>query len=167
MLPATRIALRDIEPRDHAGVLALNTVNVAMLSPLDEQALAHLLAEADVARVALIDEHIAGFVIALREGRAYASPNYRWFDARYPRFLYVDRVVVDRGHRGRGVAQALYADVFAQARAAGVGIVACEYDIEPANPASARFHAAQGFREVGTQRLGAGKVVSLQVADAA
>jgi predicted GNAT superfamily acetyltransferase len=73
-------------------------------------------------------------------------------------------VVVDATYRGAGVGRALYAAVFDRARRDGVAHVACEYDIEPPNPASARFHAAHGFREVGTQVLGAGKRVSLQMA---
>lgn len=146
-------------------VLALNAAFVDMLSPLDAASLARLLDEADLARIAVADSVPAGFVIALREGRAYSSPNYRWFAARYPRFLYVDRVVADAAFRGRGVARALYANVFAQARRDGVPHVACEYDVEPPNPASARFHAAQGFREVGRQALARGKQVSMQLAD--
>jgi predicted GNAT superfamily acetyltransferase len=42
--------------------------------------------------------------------------------------------------------------------------VACEYDVEPPNDASARFHARFGFGEVGRQRLAGGKQVSLQMA---
>lgn len=160
-------ALRDLAPADHPRVLALNAASVEKLSPLDPESLAALLADAAVARIAVRNDEIAGFLIALREGRGYGSPNYRWFGSRYPRFLYVDRIVVDAAHRGHGIAQALYAEVFARARHERVDHVACEYDLEPANPASARFHAAQGFREVGRQALAAGKVVSLQIADVA
>ena len=42
-----------------------------------------------------------------------------------------------------------------------------DYDIEPPNPASAHFHAALGFREVGRQAVADGrKSVTLQVAPA-
>ena len=164
-MTAPPFAIRDIQPRDHPRLLALNDASVAQLSPLDAVSLAALLDEADLAIAAVADGTVAGFVIALREGARYASPNYRWFAGRYPRFLYVDRVVVDASVRGAGVGRALYDAVFAHAREAGLGHVACEYDIDPPNPASARFHAARGFREVGTQALPGGKRVSLQVAD--
>jgi uncharacterized protein len=156
--------LRDYRPDDAAAVLALNAASVAVLSPLDALQLRALAAQAALLRVALRDEALAGFLLALREGSPYASPNYRWFLARYPRFLYIDRVVVDAQVRGGGVGAALYSDLFAFARAAGIDTVACEYDIEPANEASARFHARFGFSEVGRQRLPGGKEVSLQVA---
>jgi predicted GNAT superfamily acetyltransferase len=43
--------------------------------------------------------------------------------------------------------------------------VTCEYDIEPPNPASERFHRGFGFTEVGRQSVAGGKKqVSLQAA---
>jgi len=102
-------------------------------------------------------------VLAFREGTDYDSPNYRWFDAHYDAFLYVDRIVVAGSHQGRKLGALLYEDLFAFARASQVPRVTCEFDIEPPNEASRRFHARFGFREVGTQALGGGKKrVSLQ-----
>jgi predicted GNAT superfamily acetyltransferase len=156
--------LRDYRPDDADAVLALNAASVAVLNPLDAVRLRALAAQAAHLRIAERDGATVGFLLALREGSAYDSPNYRWFVARYPRFLYIDRVVVGADQRGLGVGAALYADLFAFARAAGLDTVACEYDIEPPNDASARFHARFGFGEVGRQRLAGGKQVSLQVA---
>ncbi|MGH8029959.1 MAG: GNAT family N-acetyltransferase [Arenimonas sp.] len=156
--------LRDYRPADADAVLALNAGSVAVLSPLDPVRLNALAVQAALFRVVIVDDALVGFLLALREGSAYDSPNYRWFAARYPRFLYIDRVVVGTQARGRGIGAALYADVFAFARAAGLDTVACEYDVLPPNEASARFHARFGFAEVGRQRLAGGKQVSLQVA---
>jgi predicted GNAT superfamily acetyltransferase len=156
--------LRDYRPDDATAVLALNAESVAVLSPLDALQLRALAAQAACFRVAERDGAIVAFLLALREGSAYASPNYRWFAARYPRFLYVDRVVVGAAARGDGLGAALYTDLFAFARAAGLDTLACEFDIEPPNEASRVFHARFGFAEVGRQRLPGGKQVSLQVA---
>jgi predicted GNAT superfamily acetyltransferase len=46
-----------------------------------------------------------------------------------------------------------------------VPVIVCEFDIEPPNPASQRFHARQGFREVGRQSIEGGKVVSMQACE--
>ena len=108
---------------------------------------------------------VIAFLLAFREGAAYASPNYRWFAERYPRFLYIDRVVVSEAARGRGAATRLYEHVFSQAAEGGVPWVTCEFDVDPPNPVSAAFHAKFGFAEVGRQTYGAaGKLVSLQAA---
>ncbi|HEU4669234.1 MAG TPA: GNAT family N-acetyltransferase [Dyella sp.] len=154
--------LRDAGPHDAPAILALNETFVAVLSPLDAARLAHLAAQAALYRVMEQEGRVVAFLLAMREGADYDSPNYRWFDARHPRFLYIDRIVVAAEAQGLGVGEALYRDAFACASEHEVPVVTCEFDVAPPNPASARFHARLGFREVGRQVLGAGKEVSLQ-----
>ena len=61
----------------------------------------------------------------------------------------------------------LYRELFAFAQRNSVPPITCEYDVEPPNPGSARFHARFGFKEVGRQVVAGGrKVVSLQAVDA-
>lgn len=154
-------------PADFESILALNRESEHFLSPLDPQRLAALHGQAAYHRVLRAGDEVAAFLLAFREGSAYDSPNYRWFAQRYPRFLYIDRVVVARRHQGRGLGRRLYADLFAHAVATGAAPVTCEFDLEPPNEASARFHAGFGFREVGTQWVAGGrKRVSLQAAEA-
>ena len=155
--------IRDAVPADFPAILALNAESVHFLSPLDAARLQHLHAQAAYHRVLDIDGRVGAFLLALREGVDYDSPNYRWLAQRYDEFLYVDRVVVGMTQQGRRLGAQLYEDLFAFARASGIVQVTCEFDLDPPNPASARFHARFGFREVGTQWLGGGKKqVSLQ-----
>ncbi len=157
--------IRDALDSDFPALLALNEESVAVLSPLDRPALASLHAQAARHRVAEIGGEVAAFLLVLREGADYASPNYRWFAANYDRFLYVDRVVVSLAQQGRGLGRRLYDDLFDWARREGFERIACEFDVEPPNEASRRFHAGYGFREVGSQRVSEGKKrVSLQIA---
>lgn len=155
--------IRDATPRDFAAILALNAESVHFLSPLDEARLRHLHTQAAYHRVLEIDGGVAAFLLVLREGADYDSPNYRWFAEHYAQFLYVDRVVVDARHQGRGLAAQLYDDLIEFAEASGVVRLTCEFDLDPPNPASAKFHERRGFCEVGKQWLGGGKKqVSLQ-----
>ena len=157
-------SIRPAGEADFAAILALNAESVHFTSPLDAQHLQRLHAQAAYHRVIEIDGRVAAFLLALREGADYDSPNYRWFVQRYREFLYIDRIVVAGTQQGGGLGTVLYDDLFAFARATGVRAVTCEFDLDPPNPASARFHARFGFREVGTQWLGGGKKqVSLQV----
>lgn len=163
-----RSMLRDARPADFPAILDLNEAFVAVLSPLDGKRLARLHAHAALHRVIENEERIEAFLLAFREGADYDSPNYRWFAQRYARFLYVDRIVVAADIHARGAGSMLYRDAIALARRDAVPIITCEFDIEPPNPASARFHASQGFREVGRQQLHGGrKTVSLQALDVA
>ncbi|KMO29842.1 GNAT family N-acetyltransferase [Methylobacterium aquaticum] len=145
---------------DIAAVLALNAAHAAETSHLDEAGLRALIDQSVLAAAVTGPEGLAAFLLALDQAAAYASPNFRWFQARYPRFVYVDRIVTAPAQRGRGLARALYEALFAQAQASGHDRVACEVNRRPPNPASDAFHAALGFTEVGSAEiLGGAKTV--------
>jgi len=129
-----------------AAVLALNNAHAEELSWLEREQLTALLRQAFYARRL---GNLDAFLMAFDERADYDSPNYLWFRASYPRFVYVDRVVVAPSARGRGLARALYADLFDRAGRAGHDLVVCEVNIAPPNPASDALHAALEFSEVG------------------
>lgn len=166
-VPRDGATLRDARPADFPEILALNRTWVAVLSPLDAARLEALHAQAALHRVVEDAGRVAAFLLAFRERSAYDGANYRWFAARHARFLYVDRVVVAGRAQGRGYGRWLYADAIAQAGRDAVPAITCEYDVDPPNLASRRFHAAFGFREEGRRELAGGKVVSMQVLDLA
>jgi len=158
------MTIREVADSDHTAILALNLESEHLLSPMDADRLRRLDAQSAYHRVVADADGVGAFLLVFRESADYDSPNYRWFAERYDTFLYVDRVVVAQSHQGRGLGRLLYDDLFAFARAAGVPCITCEFDIEPPNEASRRFHARYGFEEVGTQALPKGKRVSLQLA---
>lgn len=136
---------------DRGRLLALNNAHAVELSELDAAAFEDRIARACFARGY---DDPAAFLLAYDErAGAGLGPNYAWFKARYPRFVYIDRVVVDGAGRGRGIASRLYADLFAMAAAAGHALVGCEVNSDPPNPASDAFHARHGFAEVGLAHL--------------
>ncbi len=131
---------------DRPAVLEMNNLHAAELSLLDRARFDRLMAQAFHARrVGALD----AFMIAFDQNADYDSPNFLWFRERYPRFVYVDRIAVAVGARGRGLARGLYEDLFGAARTAGHDVVTCEINSEPPNPGSHAFHASMGFREVG------------------
>ncbi len=158
--------IRPAAPADFSFVLDLNQKSVEFLSPLSEVALAELHAQAAVHWVVEQHERVVAFLLALREGTDYASPNYRWFADRYEHFLYVDRVVVAKQAHGKGLGSFLYRRLLEYAASTHAGRVVCEFDIDPPNPQSQAFHARFGFREVGRKRVASGtKIVSLQAVE--
>ena len=129
------------------ALLALNNAHAQELSWLEPERLQHLVEQAFLARrIGDLD----AFLLAFDQDARYDSPNFLWFCARYPRFVYVDRIVVASSARGRGCARRLYRDLFEHAAEAGYERVVCEVNSNPPNPASDAFHAALGFVEVGT-----------------
>jgi uncharacterized protein len=143
------VAAADISRTESLGqaLLALNNAHAQELSWLEPERLEYLVGEAFLARrIGDLD----AFMLAFDQDARYDSPNFLWFRARYPRFVYVDRIVVAASARGRGCARRLYHDLFEHAVRAGHDRVVCEVNKIPPNPASDAFHAALGFIEVGT-----------------
>ena len=160
------IHVRDVDDDDFERIVALNAMFVQETSAMGIARLSELHALAFCHRVAVVDGEVAGFLLAMRDDAAYVNDNFDWFSARYPRFVYVDRIVVAAAAAGTGIGRRLYDDLFDRARQLGIGIIACEYNLEPPNPASRRFHDRFGFREVGRQHVANGtKLVSLQIAE--
>jgi uncharacterized protein len=129
-----------------AAFLTINTECEDQLWPATADELRAMIA---IAYRAVLTDDRHGMLIAFAERALYDSPNYHWFQARYPRFVYVDRVAVTAAARGRGLARRLYEELFDAARADGYSVVGAEVYAEPPNPQSDAFHAAMGFTEVG------------------
>jgi uncharacterized protein len=171
VLPSDRVELRvmfirDAAPADFPTILALNHENVHFLSLMDAARLRHLDSQSAYHRVLVSNDIVVGFLLAMREAADYDSVNFQWFARAYPEFLYIDRIALARAAQGQGLARTLYEDLFAFARKTGVARVTCEFDVEPPNPRSERFHRSFGFTQVGTQRVASGqKSVSLQVVE--
>ena len=96
----------------------------------------------------LKEDEIVGFIICMRERSAYGSENYKFFTKRLKKFLYVDRVAIDERHRRAGLGQAIYEDIFFQARNESLP-VALEVNTQPVNQPSLNFHQKMGFDQVG------------------
>jgi predicted GNAT superfamily acetyltransferase len=126
-------------------MLALNNSHAEELSWLERERLQDLVAQAFYARRL---GNLDAFLIALDQDGHYDSPNFLWFRSRYPRFVYVDRIVVAPSARGLGCARRLYADLFNRAAEAVHDHIVCEVNQQPPNPASDALHAALGFTEV-------------------
>lgn len=135
--------IRDITTADLPAVLALNNAHAAEVNELTADALAALVAVA--ARARIVDGG-HGVLIALGARTPIQGPNHAWFVARYPAFLYIDRVVVAPAARGHGHARRLYDDL---AAVGGDLPLCCEVNLEPPNPASLAFHDRLGFAACG------------------
>lgn len=153
----TTLTSKDLAGPTGAALVALNNLHAEELSWLEADRLAQLVGWATAAhRVGEAD----ALLLAFDQDAAYDGVNFRWFRARYERFVYVDRIVVAEAARGRGLARALYLNLFEKARSADHQRVVCEVNTEPPNPASVAFHTRLDFRTVGTGVLPAGKRVA-------
>ena len=142
--------IRDVIADDLAAVWRLNEASTPHVSSIRLEDMRWFAEQAHYFRVARHASELAGFLIGLRPGLSYDSPNYRWFSRHYNDFAYVDRVAVSATTRRLGIATRLYED-FAATLNGAVGAMTCEVNIRPANDSSMRFHERFGFAEVGRQ----------------
>ena len=142
-------------------MLSLNDLAVPHVNRIDIDQMRWFATNAHYFRVALKDDSIAAYLIGLRPGTRYASPNYLWFSDRYADFAYVDRVAVAAFGRRLGLASRLYDD-FAASVPDTVEVMTCEVNLRPPNESSMLFHQQLGFRQVGSQTTeGGGKEVAM------
>ena len=146
------IALRGILPQDIRFAWELNESEVPHVGTETEVEFTRLCAISVQARLATVDAAPAGFLLGMTSDAPYQSLNFRYFCARYSRFLYVDRIAVAPQHRKARVGAALYQDAVTYARGAGLGLVCCEVNLDPPNPGSLAFHQRLGFEKVGEQQ---------------
>lgn len=160
------VLIRDAAPGDFETICDLNLAAVQHTSPMDAARLAVLANLSCYHKVASVNGSVAAFLLAMRDGAAYENENFAWFARKYPRFIYVDRIVVSPAFKGLRIGSLLYEDLFRYARNAAMPVVTCEYNILPPNEASRVFHDKFGFKQQGTQWLAGGtKQVSLQAAE--
>jgi predicted GNAT superfamily acetyltransferase len=151
--------LRALERTDWTPVLALNRASVRDLSEVDEQRLGYLLSLAHRGLVVEDRGVVVAFALAMAPGTAYDSRNYRWFDAHFERFLYLDRIAVAEPARRRGIGAQLYDAM--ETTATALDRMVCDVNVVPPNEVSLAFHAARGYREIGRLVHGPDKVVAL------
>jgi uncharacterized protein len=148
------INIRNATPADFEQILALNKESEHFLSPMNAERLALLHSQVAYHRVVESEGKVGAFLMAHRDSSAYDSENFAWFAQRYTSFLYIDRIAVSNTLQGQGIGRLFYEDLFAFARSQGIPIATCEFDIDPPNPTSKKFHAGFGFKEVGIQTYG-------------
>ena len=107
------------------------------------------------------EEVIKAFVLCMREGNSYHSENYKYLSKLFPKFLYVDRIVVQENFRRKGIAKKIYSKVISTAKDNNLDVL-CEVNTIPSNEPSLVFHEKMGFEEVGTNDFEKNSVIYLR-----
>jgi predicted GNAT superfamily acetyltransferase len=161
-------SMRIYAPAEAQAITALNNSEVPHVSRITHSELLHLAQQAKYLKIAETPTRkIVGFLLALDETAVYDSLNFLWFKKRYPKFIYIDRIVIAPSHQRRGLGKSFYEDLNTFASLQSRSLITCEVNLRPENPESLSFHKTLGFRQVGTQDTEGGKkTVSLMVREA-
>jgi predicted GNAT superfamily acetyltransferase len=158
---STTPVIRDAAAGDEDFILALNAACTPAVAEMDAADYRDIAGWAHRVLVAELDGKPCGFLILVRPGSAYPSDNYAWFEARFDRHLYVDRIAVSDAARGRSVGRALYEHALGMAAALGEERLTAEVNEQPPNPESMAFHTRMGFRYLHSRASRHGKIVAM------
>ena len=161
------VVIRPARLEDIPGIVTINAAGQPGVSALTAEAVADALTDAAYVAVAVVGGEVSGYMIGYMADDACDGEEFAWFQARLPRFLYIDQIAVAPTARRAGVGAQLYEHVMSFADARAIPSLVCEVNLEPPNPASLRFHARLGFQEVGVLAVTDGRTVSLQRRDLA
>ena len=128
-------------------VLSLNQDSLPAVSQLDLSKINHFLQISSYFKIFKIDDKSVGFMIGLKAGKDYKSENYIWINQRYSSFIYVDRIIIDSGHRNKGLGFYFYNHLIKSING-HVKNILCEVNIKPYNEQSINFHKKYGFKNI-------------------
>lgn len=140
--------IRDLMALDSRSIWEINEQGLPGTGKVSEDEIIALLEFSSFSIGAYDNDNLLGFVICLPPATEYGSLNYAWFNDRYDRFLYVDRIAVSSDSRNQKIGSKIYQAVIDESVAQGVPIAA-EVNLRPPNLDSIRFHERHGFTEVG------------------
>ena len=153
--------IRDVATGDLDEILNLNEAVVPAVNSIPIEKMQWFAEHSAYFRVATANDRLASFLIGLRPGIGYDSPNYLWFCDHYDEFGYVDRIAVADHARRHGLATKMYDD-FKAMLPGDIKVMTCEVNLRPPNESSMRFHERYGFEQIGSQATeGGAKEVAL------
>ena len=145
--------LRQLLPSNSEEIWEINQQGLPGTGKVSPQEIIQLLDYSSLAVGAFFEDTLVGFVICLPPKTAYGSLNYAWFNQRYEKFLYVDRIAVKSDYQNQNIGSNLYDYVKKWSKGIEVPVTA-EVNIHPPNPGSMRFHIRHGFEQVGVLQHG-------------
>ena len=135
------------------NLYSLNQENTPEVGSLENiESLSRLFELSSISLLVELEDEIIGFIICFRENSIYGSENYKFFNSKKDKFIYIDRVVIKSGFRRMGFGTQLYRYLDELAFKDFLPIC-CEVNSLPKNQISLNFHTKNGFTEVGEKNF--------------
>ena len=142
--------IKTVDESDFDYIISLNQKTIPEVSSTDLKGMSYFLNNASYFKIIMENNHPVGFCIGLMPDEEYSSENYIWINKRYNSFVYVDRIIIDKHYRNKGIGSYFY-NHLVKKFFGKVENVICEVNIKPYNKQSINFHKKYGFIEIGQQ----------------
>ena len=109
------IGVRNLVDSEAERIWAINEEGLPGTGKVSQQEIKALLEFSSLSIGAYLEDRLVGFVICLPPNTDYGSLNYAWFNQRYDKFLYVDRIAVSIEFQNQKIGSILYEHVKKQA----------------------------------------------------
>ena len=131
------------------NLYSLNQENTPEVGSIDDiESFSKLIELSSTSLLAEYENQIIGFIICFRENSIYGSENYKFFNNKKDKFIYIDRVVIKTGFRRMGFGAHIYR-LLDELASKDLLPICCEVNSFPKNEISLNFHTKTGFVEVG------------------
>ena len=145
--------LKNLSSKLLENLYSLNQENTPEVGSLENiESLSRLFELSSTSLLVELEDEIIGFIICFRENSIYGSENYKFFNSKKNKFIYIDRVVIKSGFRRMGFGTQLYRYLDELAFKDFLPIC-CEVNSVPKNEISLNFHTKNGFTEVGEKNF--------------
>ena len=131
------------------NLYSLNQENTPEVGSIDDiESFGKLFELSSTSLLAEYKDQIIGFIVCFRENSIYGSENYKFFNSKKDKFIYIDRVVIKSGFRRMGFGTHIYR-LLDEIASKDLLPICCEVNSFPKNDISLNFHIKSGFAEVG------------------
>ena len=145
------LKLHDLKVANTKEISDIYDINQALIPDVgslkDIGTLKKLIELSKISEALKVKGELVGFYVCFGEKSEYDSINYKYFNKKYSRFLYVDRIGIKKSFENRGFGKYLYSNIFKKMRASDQALCA-EVNILPKNERSLIFHENLGFTRV-------------------
>ena len=143
--------IRNVESSDIQGLIRINDFAVPAVNSISSNKFEWFLENSLYFKlIESSSKEVKGFLLVLSQNLEYESLNYIWFNKRFKKFAYVDRIAILDQFKRKGFGRKLYSDLENTIKS-NYDMIACEYNLRPMNYESEKFHLSAGFEKIGEQ----------------
>ena len=148
----TKLKKEQINKKLLKSFIKLNNSYSPFLGPLDSIDQTEKLLNMSLYTLVLMDQDtIKGFCVVFKENSDYESENYKYFNKKHKKFLYIDRIGISGDLKQKGIGTSMYNYIFNNNE--NHVPVCAEVNSIPLNEASISFHLRLEFKDIHKKRL--------------